>query len=90
MEGEIFSIIGICLLLVGIITSTIGNVKYNGHHKPADSGYREEEGDKRTLMLVSVITLSTGYILSAFGFAINTDSLRYTAKPLRHYAPRSA
>lgn len=84
MEGETFSIIGICTLLVGIIISVVQNVKYNGEHNPSETGYKLNNSTENALGVASVITLSAGYILSLIGFGMNNDSLHYTAKPRHH------
>lgn len=90
MEGEIFSIIGICTLLVGIIISVVQNVKYNGEHNSNETGYKLNNSTENTLNIASVVTLSAGYILSIIGFAMNNDSLHYTAKSQHHRSHLSA
>ena len=87
MEGKFFSIAGILLLLAGIILSFVCNFKYNGEHNPAISGYKEQISAEKELRLASIISISTGYLLSFVGFAMNKDSIHYTAKPRHHYHP---
>ena len=86
MEGEVFSIIGICALLVGVVISLVSNIKYNNDHNTMSSGYRERDQTHKNLEVASVITLSAGYVLSAIGFAMNNDSIFYTAKPRHHHS----
>lgn len=86
MEGEVFSIIGICALLAGVVISLISNIKYNNEHNPSLTGYREREQTHKNLQVASVITLSAGYVLSIIGFAMNNDSIFYTAKPRHHHS----
>ena len=85
MEGEIFSILGICALLIGIIISLVSNIKYNGNHNTAQTGYRDIGNSEKTLTIASVIVLTSGYVLSLIGFAMNNDSLHYTAKTKHHH-----
>jgi uncharacterized membrane protein len=84
MEGEVFSIIGICALLVGVVISLVSNFKYNNDHNFSSTGYREVEQTQKHLETASVITLSAGYVLSIIGFAMNNDSIFYTAKSRHH------
>lgn len=88
MEGEVFSIIGICALLAGVLISLISNIKYNNDHNPSSTGYREREQTHKNLETASIMTLSAGYVLSIIGFAMNNDSIFYAAKP-RHHHTRS-
>lgn len=90
MNGQIFSILGICGLLVGIITGIIINTKYGGKHNPSQSGYktsypigpsRANNKLERGLIATYSVSITLGYILSIVGFSLALDSLHYTAKP---------